>query len=348
MLVTLSCGTAGATIRFTTDGSEPDGNSPTGTTVLVTQSTMLKAKAFKQGRAPSAAAEGPFHIIAPSRAGVVIMVLSDSPDGSKEDYPYEEFFEGYEAETALVSPFGVGIDGWHAPPSNEGVLAVRNRYSYEGRPALPGVFHDKVLYFDLGSLCVRKALVEHSTAVPPWGTWGRDTNVWIDAIVPTWPLAAPPALPDDVQAAAYFNMNGRLEVYHAYYDDHFLPVRQWTELSHPPVGTDEVVRVTIMTDYLSDAPWTHGGPLYGVPFENKFFTVELNGGGPLLSAWAYPLIPVEDNASELGQWVDGQPPKYFITANGAAEGGGNSWLGSVGVGGSAWLDDLVVTTGMDE
>jgi len=48
--VTLTCGTAGATIRYTTDGTEPSASAPAYTAALtLTQSAMLNAKAFKTG-----------------------------------------------------------------------------------------------------------------------------------------------------------------------------------------------------------------------------------------------------------------------------------------------------------
>jgi hypothetical protein len=48
--VTLTCSTTGATIRYTTDGTEPSANSPAYTAALtLTQSAMLNAKAFKSG-----------------------------------------------------------------------------------------------------------------------------------------------------------------------------------------------------------------------------------------------------------------------------------------------------------
>ena len=52
--VRLSCSTAGATIRYTTDGSTPDAASPTGTTVDIIYATTLKVRAFRDGYVDSA------------------------------------------------------------------------------------------------------------------------------------------------------------------------------------------------------------------------------------------------------------------------------------------------------
>ena len=57
--VTLSCATAGATIRYTTNGNDPtDASTPfiAGTPIAITSTTILKAKAFQAGMAPSAIA----------------------------------------------------------------------------------------------------------------------------------------------------------------------------------------------------------------------------------------------------------------------------------------------------
>lgn len=52
--VTLSCADSGATIRYTTNGFEPDGSSDEYTTAIsISQNTILKAKAFKSGKADS-------------------------------------------------------------------------------------------------------------------------------------------------------------------------------------------------------------------------------------------------------------------------------------------------------
>lgn len=57
--VTISCATAGATIRYTTDGSEPTTSSTAyASPVAVAVTTTLKAKAFKSGLSDSNVAEG--------------------------------------------------------------------------------------------------------------------------------------------------------------------------------------------------------------------------------------------------------------------------------------------------
>ena len=65
--VTITCPLAGATIRYTLDGTEPTASSPSvanGGTVSVTRSVTLKAKAFMEGYTESATASATFsHIV---------------------------------------------------------------------------------------------------------------------------------------------------------------------------------------------------------------------------------------------------------------------------------------------
>lgn len=62
--VSISCATAGATIRYTTDGSEPTASSSVyNAPVVITSNTTLKAKAFKSGMNDSATATAAYTIV---------------------------------------------------------------------------------------------------------------------------------------------------------------------------------------------------------------------------------------------------------------------------------------------
>lgn len=61
--IEISCSTSGATIYYTTDGSDPDQNSTIYTSPIhITSDTTIKAKAFKEGFSPSLIASGIFDI----------------------------------------------------------------------------------------------------------------------------------------------------------------------------------------------------------------------------------------------------------------------------------------------
>lgn len=98
--VTLSCATSGATIRYTTDNSEPTSSSTafvSGTPISISATTTLKAKAFKSGMTDSSTASAAY-TITPN------VVLSG---GSST------FVVGDAARDAVFT-IGAGIDGFNA------------------------------------------------------------------------------------------------------------------------------------------------------------------------------------------------------------------------------------------
>lgn len=60
--ITMTCATPGATIHYTTDGTDPTESSPSGSVVHVIDDITLKAKAWKTGWAPSEIESGSYFI----------------------------------------------------------------------------------------------------------------------------------------------------------------------------------------------------------------------------------------------------------------------------------------------
>lgn len=80
--VTLSCATTGATIRYTTNGSEPTSSSPVySSAITVSSATTIKAKAFKDGMTASAVATASYTITSPP---------DPDPDPTPTGYPILE------------------------------------------------------------------------------------------------------------------------------------------------------------------------------------------------------------------------------------------------------------------
>lgn len=76
--VTLACTTSGATIRYTTDGSDPTGSSTAySAPFTLTSSAPVKAKAFKSGYTDSATASASFTITAPPPQQLTGMYISN-------------------------------------------------------------------------------------------------------------------------------------------------------------------------------------------------------------------------------------------------------------------------------
>ena len=80
--VTLACGTPGATIRYTTDGTGPTGSSSLySTPIPITVTTMIKARAYKTGWTESDVASGTYTI--QTATGHVELVSVDPPAGTQ-------------------------------------------------------------------------------------------------------------------------------------------------------------------------------------------------------------------------------------------------------------------------
>ena len=79
--VTLKCATAGATIRYTLDGSVPTSSSTLykATAINLTNSVLLKVKAFKTGYTDSAVATGDFSVVVPPP---LTLTTTELPDGT--------------------------------------------------------------------------------------------------------------------------------------------------------------------------------------------------------------------------------------------------------------------------
>ena len=90
--VSISCTTTGATIRYTTNGSEPTATSPAySTPINVTSTKTIKAKGFKDGWTPSATASATYTISSPPPGqmiyvpgGTFIMGRTTGSGGSDE------------------------------------------------------------------------------------------------------------------------------------------------------------------------------------------------------------------------------------------------------------------------
>jgi len=78
--VNLSCETPDAIIHYTTDGTEPNEDSPVGSSVEITTSTLLKAKAFKPDWEPSILKEGTY-ILSLSNHTIDGQVIDQNQEG---------------------------------------------------------------------------------------------------------------------------------------------------------------------------------------------------------------------------------------------------------------------------
>jgi hypothetical protein len=114
-----------STVRFTTDGSEPQSNSAlyTGNPILIDSTTVLKARAFEPNRIPGAAAVGSYFINVNHITPVISISTANTnlygPEGMF-DNPFSdwlksgfvEYFDSTDAHNLLISQYtGMIMDG---------------------------------------------------------------------------------------------------------------------------------------------------------------------------------------------------------------------------------------------
>lgn len=116
--VTMSCATAGATIRYTTNGTEPTASSTQYTApITVSSTTTVKAKAFKSGMTDSATASAAY-------------TISTGGGGSTTWYLYNTAVSGVTPAGENMQTANSGVTGWQP------LRTVNTTTSYWYTPAL--------------------------------------------------------------------------------------------------------------------------------------------------------------------------------------------------------------------
>ncbi len=184
--VTITCSTPGATIRYTTNGSEPTESSTQCTTPLsVTENTTLKAKCFKSGWTPSSPASATYTI------NTMIFVPGGSftmgdirEQGSSDELPthtvtLNSFYIGkYELTQAEYSQY-MPNPGW-----------TSNRGLGPNYPAYYVSWYAAVKYCNLRSMAEGFTpcyTIGGSTNPANWGAVPtEDNNATWDAVICNW------------------------------------------------------------------------------------------------------------------------------------------------------------------
>ena len=173
--------------------------------------------------------------------------------------PYEEDFEDAPEGTIIAGTNDwASTNGWYDADEGTNTVVVTESYTYPLDVPLNDSGSNIVVLS--GSV---SNLFDHA---------GGDTNVWVDLMVKPAYSAVQPEVDDDLQLALYFNTNGQIVAKHKHWDDgaNFkYPV--WSILDHPPVPSNQWVRLTIEIDYLTTKEIT----------DETYFRVRLNGGEPL-------------------------------------------------------------------
>lgn len=125
--VTITCATSGATIRYTTDGTDPTTASTpytAGAPIAVAATSTIKAKAFKSGMADSTVASATYTInLSPVHVPITVSSVPVFPQGNAPE---------------LVVTIGAGIAGFNATNNFDGIDSTSHLTPALGSVGVPG------------------------------------------------------------------------------------------------------------------------------------------------------------------------------------------------------------------
>jgi len=250
--------------------------------------------------------------------------------------PFQRSFEQapYSNGAVIVDMNGVGVDGWYGTPgaTADQAVAVFETFSYAGTPPITDDTHTVVLSFTTPQYPAGGILNRFTTN--QYGDINNLlTNVTIDCLMQAGYLDTVPRVAEDAQMAVFVTNSGHLVVRHSVYDSGFASTKLWTELEHPPLGSNEWFRLTITMDYLTSGD-NFGNNLW--EYEH-FFQISLNGGPPISNALAYksPVIGSDPLSDMGGTW--------FKCANADAFVKTPAYFSALGLNGKGMIDDLVIS-----
>ena len=158
-IVTISCATSGATIRYTTNGTEPNSNSPTySSPINVSSTTTIKAKGFKSGWTPSSTASATYtiNVISP---GQMILVPGGTFHNGTSDVTISSFYIGKYELTQAEYQAVMGNNPSHFTGVTNGPV-------------------EKVSWFNAIEYCNRRSMQEGLTPCYSYGNYGTNPDDW--------------------------------------------------------------------------------------------------------------------------------------------------------------------------
>ncbi|MBW6515655.1 MAG: chitobiase/beta-hexosaminidase C-terminal domain-containing protein [Candidatus Cloacimonetes bacterium] len=158
--VTITCTTEGATIRYTTDGTDPNEISPVySDPIMIDGNTTIKARAYKTGWLESDIAVADYIIQTIADNLVFVEGGSFSPDGGNYLVTLSSYYIGkYEVTVAeYASVMGTNPSYWGYNPD---------------RPV------ERVSWFNAIEYCNRLSMLEGLTPAYSYSTYGTDPDNW--------------------------------------------------------------------------------------------------------------------------------------------------------------------------
>ncbi len=164
--VTISCSTVGAVIRYTTNGQEPDVSSTVyNEPVLITQTTTLKAKAFKTGLTPSALQSAVYRIWSSVESGFVFV-----QGGSFGVTVYQPYYQTYQVTLSAYY-----LQKYEITQTEYFSTMGINPSHFSGVLNLPV---EQVTWFNAITYCNKRSIAEGLTPCYSYSTYGTNPSLW--------------------------------------------------------------------------------------------------------------------------------------------------------------------------
>lgn len=201
-LVTLSTTTAGATLRYTLDGTDPDESSPLYVfPLLIETSATLKARAFRTGFSPSGVAAAAISLDSPGQAPAPVI----APGGGVYSTRQTITISGPAGATLRYTTTGVDPTDTDAVVPASGTLTVADSGVIKVRAWLTGSTPSAVRRADFVITGAIAAGDQHSLGLASDGTiwaWGRNTEGQVGDGTGVDKASPVPVLTDAIAVAA--------------------------------------------------------------------------------------------------------------------------------------------------
>ncbi len=237
--------------------------------------------------------------------------------------PYIEDFESatYTNGYLIVDN---SVTGWYsdAPDAVQVITNLLGLDTYLGEYPLTNRPHTKIAKIDSAVTNLFKPYTETN-------------QVWIDMMIKPrlWDEENEPAM-SNALVAVYFGTDGYIRAWCSIYTNgaEYPEPASWLKMDHPPIGTDDWIRLTIELRY----NWPDGG-------DYSYYAMQLNSADPIVNYWGMEHLTFPDCMNtHTGPWLICD---WVYQTNIEI----NPWhdvplyITSLGFSGSGYIDDLVIT-----
>jgi len=167
--VTISCSTPGATIRYTTNGTDPTESSAVySTPINVAATTTIKARAYLSGWAPSSISTAFYTINLPPPPANFVFVQGGTFSRQNSDGSYPN-------PPVMVTLSSFYIDKYEVTQASYQAVMGTNPSYFSGNSNRPV---EQVSWFNAIEYCNRRSMQEGITPCYIYGTYGTNPSNW--------------------------------------------------------------------------------------------------------------------------------------------------------------------------